>query len=117
MVAAGWSQAGAVNAATPNGPTASSQHRAVPKSTPDWLPKAKHLGSTSSTSGVNFRVYLAPRGGIDAVKAAVASVSTPGSANYRNFVTPAAYHRTYDATAATVAAVRAWLTGEGLHVA
>ncbi len=65
---------------------------------------------------MNFKVYLAPRGGVDAVKAAVASVSTPGSANYRTFVTPATYHRTYDPTASTVAAVKNWLTADGLKV-
>src|ERR1700712_1029060 len=113
MVTAGWSQTGIASAAAPASP---SQHRAVAESTPKWLAKAKSLGGVSSASSVNFRVYLAPRGGVDAVKAAVASVSTPGSAKYRTFITPAAYHRTYDPAASTVAAVKSWLTADGLKV-
>ncbi len=113
LVVAGWSQAGVANAATPNLPN---QHHAVPRSTPNWLPRAKHLGGLSSKAGVSFRVYLAPRGGIDVVKAAVDSVSTPGSANYRHFITPAAYHRAYDPTGSTVAAVKSWLVSDGLAV-
>src|ERR1700712_2099069 len=113
MVTAGWSQTGVASAATPASP---SQHRAVAESTPTWLAKAKPLGAVGASSSVNFRVYLAPRGGVDAVKAAVASVSTPGSAKYRKFITPATYHRPYDPTASTVAAVKSWLTADGLKV-
>ncbi len=113
MVLAGWSQAGVASAATPSTPT---QHHAVAQSTPNWLPKARHLGTAAAAGAVNFRVYLAPRGGIDSVKAAVASVSTPGSAGYRKFITPAAYHRQYDPTSSTVAAVKSWLTADGLSV-
>src|ERR1700712_671140 len=113
MVTAGWSQTGIASAATPASP---GQHHAVAESTPKWLAKAKPLGGASTASSVNFRVYLAPRGGVDAVKAAVASVSTPGSAKYRKFITPATYHRPYDPTAATVAAVKSWLTADGLKV-
>ena len=114
MVTAGWSQTGFASAATPASP---SQHAAVAESTPNWLAKAKPLGAVSASSAVNFKVYLAPRGGVDAVKAAVASVSAPASAKYRSFITPAAYHRTYDPTASTVAAVKGWLTADGLKVA
>jgi subtilase family serine protease len=65
---------------------------------------------------VNVRVYLAPRGGTAALKAAVAAVSTPGSASYRHFLTPAQYRARFEPTAASVASVSAWLRSAGLRV-
>ena len=44
------------------------------------------------------------------------TVSTPGSASYRHFLTAAQYQATYAPTTADVSAVRTWLTGAGLHV-
>ncbi len=113
MVVTGWSLAGVANAAPASD---HSQHHAVARSTPEWLSTARHLGSAGATSGVDFRVYLAPRGGEDGVKAAVAAVATPGSSTYRKFITPAAYHRQFDPTSATVESVRSWLATEGLAV-
>src|ERR1700712_3245225 len=75
MVLAGMSQTGVAGAAIPK---SGSNHHAVPSSTPEWLASAKHLGGVSTAAAVNFRVYLAPRGGVDTVKAAVAAASTPG---------------------------------------
>lgn len=116
MILTAWSQAGAANAADPVAPRAPAPHHAVPSSTPEWLGKATHLGRAGAAAAVDFRVYLAPRGGVETVKAAVAAASTPGSASYRKYVTPAQYHRIYDPTAATVAAVKTWLTADGLAV-
>ncbi len=114
MVLTALTQAGTANAA-PSGPGAQ-PHRSLSGSTPAWLPKAQRVGTVSSAAAVDFRVYLAPRGGIDAVKAAVAAVSTPGSADYRRFSSAAQYHQQYDPTAATVDAVTSWLAAQGLSV-
>jgi subtilase family serine protease len=65
---------------------------------------------------VNVRVYLAPRGGIAALRAALTAVSTPGSASYRHFLTPAQYRARYEPTAAAVASVSAWLRSAGLRI-
>ena len=115
MVVAAWTQTGVANAA-PTSPDRPDLHRAVPQSTPDWLAKGKHLGAANAAGAVDFKVYLAPRGGVDVVKAAVAAASTPGSPAYRKFITPTTYHRTYDPTASTVAAVKSWLASDGLSV-
>jgi hypothetical protein len=54
-------------------------------------------------------VYLVPKGGLAAQAAAIAAVSTPGSAQYRHFLTSAQYQARYEPATATVAAVSAWL--------
>src|SRR4029079_7294605 len=64
----------------------------------------------------SLRVYLAPRGGLAALRAAVAAVATPGSATYHRFLTPAQYRATYEPTAAAVSPVSAWLRSAGLRV-
>jgi subtilase family serine protease len=89
---------------------------AVPNSKPAWTAHAKNLGHASSSGRVSLRVYLAPNGGLDALKAAVASVSDPKSSKYRTFLSAAQYHATYDATSATVATVSSWLKSNGLKV-
>ena len=63
-----------------------------------------------------MRVYLAPHGGIAGLRAAVTAVSTPGSAAYRHFLTPAQYRARFEPTAAAVASVSAWLRSAGLRI-
>lgn len=95
---------------------APSARKAIGKSTPVWLGKAKELGKASSKAPVNFKVYLTPNGGTAAVEAAVKAVSTAGSASYQKFITPVQYHRAFDPTPQTVAKVQAWLGANGLSV-
>ncbi|GAA4480984.1 S53 family peptidase [Microbacterium panaciterrae] len=104
-VAASLAGAGAANAAPP--PKAP-----IPNSTPGWLSHATKAGPANGA--VSARVYLAPAGGMDALAAVASAVSTPGSAQYREFLTASQYHATFDASAATVAAVTGWLQGAGL---
>ncbi|MDX6324820.1 MAG: hypothetical protein QOK15_1174, partial [Nocardioidaceae bacterium] len=52
----------------------------LPNTVPTWLARAHSLGNAPGSGRSTFRVYLAPRGGTDALKAAVAQVSDPGSA-------------------------------------
>ena len=100
------------------GPAQAADHgtRAIPHTKPLWTAKARHLGAAGSKTSVHARVYLAPQGGIAALKAAAVAVSTPGSATYHQFLSPAQYRATYAPTGADVSAVRSWLTGAGLHV-
>lgn len=95
---------------------APSARKAIGKSTPVWLGKAKELGNTSSKAPVNFKVYLTPNGGTAAVEAAVKAVSTAGSASYHQYITPAQYHRAFDPTPQIVAKIEAWLGANGLNV-
>ena len=83
---------------------------------PSWASSAHRVGASQLTAGtVHSRVYLAARN--PAGLAALATeVSTPGSALYRHFLTPAQLQARYGATAAQVTAVRNWLTQAGLRV-
>jgi len=108
LVASGLMAAPAANA-TPR------RHN-VARTTPTWVGKAHSLGKVSSKKTTSVRVYLTPNGGTDALAAAVASVSTPGSASYRHFISSKKYHARYDATSATVSAVSKYLKGEGVKV-
>ena len=88
----------------------------VPHTKPAWLGHAQPLGHADAKSAVTARVYLAPRGGFDALKAAATAVSTPGNASYKQFVTPAGYQAEFGTTNATVSTVQAWLKSAGLKV-
>jgi subtilase family serine protease len=90
--------------------------KAVPNSKPTWLAHAQHLGPANAKSAVSVRVYLAPNGGLAALKAATAAVSTPGNASYRHFLTVAQYQAQFGATEASVNQVSAWLKSAGLKV-
>lgn len=97
--------------------SASPSTHSIPGSRPAWLAHGKRVGTPSSSSPVNVRIYLAPRGGVAALNAAALAASTPGSAAYHQFLTPAQFHARYDATSQTVDAVSSWLQGAGLKVA
>jgi subtilase family serine protease len=91
--------------------------RPVPNSAPRWVSHAKSLGHASAAVPVTFRVYLAPNGGLDALKADVANVSDPQSASYRHFLSAAQYHAQYDPSTASLTQVRTWLGDNGLTAA
>jgi len=102
-------------AAAPGAGAQPSRH-AVANSKPTWLPRASHLGAAPKSAPVQLRVYLAPNGGQDALKAAVDAVSTPSSPEYRQFLSTAAYNRLFAPTSAAVTNVTSWLKGSGLSV-
>ena len=102
-------------AAAPGAGAQPSRHT-VANSKPTWLARADHLGSAAKSAPVQLRVYLAPNGGIDALKSAVKAVSTPGSATYRHFLTPSAYQAQFGPSAAAVQNVESWLKSSGLQV-
>ncbi len=60
---------------------------------------------------MSARVYLAPNGGLDALKAAATAAS-----NSHQYLTPAQYHAQFDPSAATVSAVASWLNAAGLSI-
>jgi subtilase family serine protease len=104
-------------AAVPAADAAAQPHRKqFARTAPAWVHRTHSLGAAPATGRSTFQVYLAPRGGLAALTAAVARVSDPASADYQHFLTAAAYHRRYDATSATVRAVSRWLTGHHLSV-
>jgi subtilase family serine protease len=89
---------------------------AIPHSKPTWLSKATHLGDASASARTTAKIYLAPKGGIDALKAAALAVATPGSASYGKFLTPAQYRARFAPSAAAVHSVEAYLKHAGLTV-
>jgi len=94
---------------------ASSHAVALRGSAPAWTAHAA-VRPAKASGRVSVRVYLAPRGGLAALRAAVAALATPGSATYHRFLTPAQYRARYEPTAAAVSSVRAWLRSAGLRV-
>jgi subtilase family serine protease len=102
--------AGVVTAAS------ASSHAVVLKgSAPAWAAHAA-VRPAKASGHVNVRVYLAPRGGIAALRAAVNAASTPGSATYGHYLKPAQYRARFEPTAAAVSSVSAWLRSAGLRV-
>jgi len=95
---------------------ASEPNTAIPHSKPNWLAKATHLGDAADGAKTTAKIYLAPKGGLDAEKAAALAVSTPGSADYGKFLTPAQFRARFAPTAATVKTVERYLTAAGLRV-
>jgi subtilase family serine protease len=95
---------------------AGSTRVAVTGGSSSWTAHAASLGRAASGNRITLQVLLAPRGGEAALEAAVARVSTPGSASYRNFLSVAQYRATYEPTAAEVATVSSWLQSTGLRV-
>jgi subtilase family serine protease len=104
---------GAVAAASP-GPAAS--RSAIPDTHPSWATASTRVSAQPVTSGtVNARVYLAgqdPAG----LAAYAAAVSSPGSARYGQYLSPAQVQARFGPTSAQIAAVKSWLTGAGLTV-
>ena len=98
--------------------SAAAPHKPIPHTKPNWLSSrdVAHVGSAAASAGVTARVYLAPKGGLDALKQAAVAVSTKGSPTYRHFLTPAQYRAQYGQSAQAVAAVEAYLSSTGLHV-
>jgi subtilase family serine protease len=95
---------------------ASPHRRSIARTAPKWVAKADSLGKAPASGRSDFRVYLAPQGGLDALKAAVAEVSDPASPGYRHFLSAAQYHKRYDATTGAVSQVRDFLRGYHLSV-
>jgi subtilase family serine protease len=88
----------------------------VPQTHPSWAVPARQVTAARPGAGpVRLRVYLAGRDPAGLAAYATA-VSAPGTAVYRHHLTAAQANARYGTSAAQLAAVRAWLTGQGLAV-
>ena len=92
------------------------QKKRIPRTEPSWVAHTKSVGKAPAANKSTFRVYLAPNGGLAALKADVAKVSDPASSSYRQFISAQQYHAKYDATAASAAKVSSWLAENKLKV-
>jgi subtilase family serine protease len=70
----------------------------------------------AATGPVRVRVYLAPRGGLKALKGAAVAVSTPGNRRYRRFLTPKQFRARYEPTLSSEKAVERFLRGAGMTI-
>lgn len=95
--------------AAPSGP------HALPGSVPSWAVAKNRAASTDPSQQVTFRVYLTYRGG-DAAATYATAVSTPGSASYRKFLTPAQFRARFSPAQAEVDRVSSWLKSQGFSI-
>jgi subtilase family serine protease len=87
---------------------------ALPDSAPRALP-ARAVEATPATTPIEFDVSLQlqdPQGAGELAQA----VSEPASASYRQFLSPAQWEKRFSPSATSLAAVTAWLRGEGVSV-
>ncbi|HEY7946095.1 MAG TPA: protease pro-enzyme activation domain-containing protein, partial [Acidimicrobiales bacterium] len=80
-----------------------------------FVAHARDLGAVTRSSPVDFEVLLALPDE-PAVEAEVQALSTPGSASFRRFLTPAEFQSAYSPSPAAVAAVESWVRAGGLKV-
>src|SRR4051794_24960 len=85
-------------------------------SAPHWVAGLVSPSAVAESSPVDVRVFLAPKGGQAALDAAVAAVSTTGSAEYRHFVTPEQYRQRFEPTDQALNQVRSFLSASGFQV-
>jgi subtilase family serine protease len=77
--------------------------------------RAHRVGSISSSSPVDFQLVLKLRDASGAA-AFARSVSTPGSANFRHYLTAGQWEARYSPTSASVTNASNWLKSEGFKV-
>ena len=105
--------AGALAAASPSQATPRS---AIRDTHPSWASASARVSAAPVTTGtVDARVYLAGQNAAGLAAYATA-VSTPSSADYGHYLSAAQVKAEFGPTSAQIAAVKAWLTGDGLTV-
>jgi subtilase family serine protease len=97
-------------------PGQASPRSSIPNTHPSWASTSKRVSAQPVTTGtVSARVYLAgkdPAG----LTAYAQAVSTPGSASYGQYLSPAQVQDRFGPTTGQLDAIKAWLTGAGLRV-
>ncbi|MBC7595665.1 MAG: serine protease, partial [Kineosporiaceae bacterium] len=87
----------------------------LPGGQPAWATSQALRSSAPGSDYVNIRVYLTWRDEAAAQQAAQA-VSTPGSASYRHFLTPAQFRLQFSPTQSSVTAVQQFLRNAGFSM-
>src|SRR5664280_943942 len=73
------------------------------------------IGATDGNAPLSVDISLKPRDQ-SALDAFIREISTPGSPEFRHYLSPGAFGPMFGPNAATIAAVRAWLSSTGLTV-
>jgi subtilase family serine protease len=98
---------------TATGVAQATARRDLTGSTPSWANSAALRAAAPGSDHVGFRVYLGWR---DDATALAAALSTPGSASYRQFLTPQQFRARFAPSQADVSAVQKWLRDSGFTV-
>jgi subtilase family serine protease len=112
--ALGWTlvAATASQAQTPDSTQSPSLER---KDFPAWAEPATKVGTASDSQRVSIAVYLGFRNE-QALRDLVTEVSTPGSAHYGKYLTPAEFRAQFAPEAASVKLVQRELQKQGFHI-
>ena len=97
------------------GPASAAPARKTVDPASSWTAHAGSASSLPSTAQVSVKVWLSARN-TAALKALVASVSNPHSANYGAYLSADQYRAQYAPSADEVSAVSSWLKGAGLGI-
>ncbi|HWC81115.1 MAG TPA: S53 family peptidase [Pseudonocardiaceae bacterium] len=87
----------------------------IAQSHPQWATSTTKVADAAAGSKLTFRVYLRSQNDAGA-EAAAAAVSTPNTASYKQYLTPAQVNAAYGPTQAEVASARSWLTTAGFAI-
>jgi subtilase family serine protease len=87
----------------------------LPGSVPSWATASAYKGAASGSDHVGFRVYLGWRNE-DAARKLAAAVSTPGNAQYGQYLTPQQFRAQFAPSQSDVSSVQKWLRDEGFTV-
>ncbi len=96
-------------------PAAASSRTPIAGSHPAWATAHNKVADADPAGKLSFRVYLRLPDQA-AAEAAAQAVSSPGSATYRQYLSPGQVRQRYGPAASSVAAVRSWLTSAGFRV-
>ncbi|MDQ0786591.1 protease pro-enzyme activation domain-containing protein [Streptomyces sp. B3I8] len=107
--------AGALALGSPAAHAADGGRHSLAGTKPVWAKSSTDKGSTSDSSKVSVRVYLAGRDAAG-LRAYAKAVSDPDSASYGKYLSAKQADARYGATKAQVAAVTDWLKSAGLTV-
>ncbi len=102
-------------ALTAAGTAQANDRHAVAGTRPTWASASADRGKTDTTQRLDAKVWLSGRDpkGLDAYAQAV---STPGSQQYRKFLTPQQFNQRFGTTTQQVDAVTSWIRSSGLYV-
>jgi len=106
-LAIGTSATALASGSTDRAELAGSLSPSVERSTP--------AGAVAASSQVSFDLVLSLRN-LAGAEALEAAVSTPGSAQFHQYLTDAQWEAQYSPTAASIATAESWLTSEGFSV-
>jgi subtilase family serine protease len=86
-------------------------YESVPGSVPSFATASQATGAVAGSQKLTFQVWM--KTDLTAAETYATSVSEPGTAAYRHYLSPDAYTARYGATSSSVSKVEAWLKSQG----